>query len=243
MKIGFAGCSHSTSDYGMSWAEYMKKDLICQTVDVSVSGTSNEFLIEKIKKMLEIHKDINFFIVQLTDPMRLHFGLDGYDVKIENKMYQINLLDFEYINHHRTTNNIVSYNLLINGGQDINKILGSNYNEDFLNFIRERVMTSDFNLKIKIFHTLMTIQHLCNFYNKKVLFFSWYVDIKNLAKESGYSDIINNMNIVDGCVKDFSEKNDIDIYKVDITHFNSEGHKIIYENYIKPNLNEFIKNS
>lgn len=240
MKIGFAGCSHSTSDYGASWVEYMKKDFECQTVDVSVPGTSNEFLIEKIKKTLELHNNIDFFIVQLTDPMRLHFGLNGYDINIENNMYDIDLLNFDFINHHRQTNNIVGYNLLINGGQDINKILDSNYNEDFLNFIRERVMISDFNLKIKIFHTLLTLKYLFNFFNKKVLFFSWMVDIKNLAKESGYSEIIADMNIVDGCVNDFCEKNEMDIYKVDITHFNGEGHKIIYENYLKSNLVKFL---
>jgi hypothetical protein len=55
MTIGFAGCSHSTNDYGTSWAHHMKKDLECELVDVSISGASNEFLIEKIKKKMPYH--------------------------------------------------------------------------------------------------------------------------------------------------------------------------------------------
>ena len=50
MTIGFAGCSHSTNSYGISWAHHMKRDLGCELIDVSISGASNEFFIEKIKK-------------------------------------------------------------------------------------------------------------------------------------------------------------------------------------------------
>ena len=41
MKIGFAGCSHSTNSYGISWSTHMKNDLLCETVDVSSPGASN----------------------------------------------------------------------------------------------------------------------------------------------------------------------------------------------------------
>ena len=48
-------------------------------------------------------------------------------------------------------------------------------------------------MKIKVFHTLMAIQNLFDFYNKKILFFSWSVDIKKLAKEAGYEKILNSI--------------------------------------------------
>ena len=241
MKIGYVGCSHSTRGYGTPWVDYMINDYDCETIDVTVSGTSNEFLIEKVKKTLEEHNDIDFFIFQLTDPMRLHLGLYGYDIEEEKKLFKIDISN-SCINNHRQTNNIVGYNFLINSGRDINKILKTKYNEDFLNFIWDRVIISDFNLKIKIFHTLLTLKSLFEFYNKKVLFFSWNVDIVELAKENGYGDIIKKMNIIDGCVTNFCEENNLEKFKVDSTHYNSEAHKIIYNDFIKSNLDKFIKN-
>lgn len=242
MTIGFVGCSHSTNDYGISWAHHMKKDLECELVDVSISGASNEFLIEKIKKTLETNKNIDCFIVQLTELSRYMVGLCGNN---PNDEYEKGVYQQDYnpnnLSCHRTTNGVNYYNFLINGGYDLNDILGTNYNEDFLHFIKNHVIISDYNLKIKIFHTLLTMKSLFDYYNKKVLFFSWNTDIIKLADENGYGDIIKQFNVIKGSVNDFANKNNLK--KVDTVHYGTNEHKMIYDEFLKSHINEFIKNS
>jgi hypothetical protein len=242
MTIGFAGCSHSTNDYGTSWAHHMKKDLECELVDVSISGASNEFLIEKIKKTLETNKNIDCFIVQLTELSRYMVGLCGNN---PNDEYEKGVYQQDYnpnnLSCHRTTNGVSYYNFLINSGYDLNDILGTNYNEDFLHFIKNHVIISDYNLKIKIFHTLLTMKSLFDYYNKKVLFFSWNTDIIKLADENGYGDIIKQFNVIKGSVNDFANKNNLK--KVDTVHYGTNEHKMIYDEFLKSHINEFIKNS
>jgi len=239
MKIGFAGCSHSTNSYGLPWSTHMKNDLLCETIDVSSPGASNEMFIEKVKKILEIENNIDFFIIQLTDPSRMMIGLYGNNPQEEYEKHN----NVEYrpsnINCYRQTNGISYYNLLINGGKDLNKILDTNFSTDILDFLQEHVLISDYNMKIKIFHTLMTYKSLFDYFGKKVLFFSWNVDIKQLAKENGYGDIIKEFDIIDGCVVNFTKEKKLT--PCDSTHYDTESHKIIYNEFIKSNINDFIK--
>lgn len=241
MKIGYVGCSHSTNCYGLSWAHHMKEDLKCETVDISCSGASNEFLIEKIKKILETKKDVDFYIVQLTEISRYMIGLYGNNPMNE---YENNYFIQGYYNHnnlscHRTTNGISYYNFLINSGDDLNDLLYTNYSKDIKRFFQNHILISDYNLKIKIFHTLLTIKSLFDFYNKKVLFFSWNTDIIELAKENEYGDVIKEFDIIDGCVVNFTKEKKLS--PSDSIHYDTESHKIIYNEFIKSNINDFIK--
>jgi hypothetical protein len=242
MKIGFVGCSHSTNSYGISWAHHMKRDLGCELIDVSISGASNEFFIEKIKKTLETNNNVDCFIIQLTELSRYMVGLYGNN---PNDEYKKGVYQQDYTPNniwcHRTTNGISYYNFLINNDNDLNNLLETNYNEDFLHFIKNHVIISDYNLKIKIFHTLLTMKGLFDYYNKKVLFFSWNTDIIKLADENGYGDIIKQFNIIEGSVIDFANKNNLK--KVNSIHYGTDEHKIIYDEFLKSHINKFIKNS
>jgi hypothetical protein len=97
-------------------------------------------------------------------------------------------------------------------------------------------------MKIKVFHTLMAIQNLFNFYNKKVLFFSWSVNIKELAKEAGYENIISSMNILDGNVETFAKNRQLKTFTEKDFHYGSESQKIIYDDFLHENIVEFINN-
>ena len=83
----------------------------------------------------------------------------------------------------------------------------------------------------------MTYKSLFNYFGKKVLFFSWNVDIKQLAKENGYGDIIKEFDIIDGCVVNFTKEKKLT--PCDSTHYDTESHKIIYNEFIKSNINDF----
>jgi hypothetical protein len=241
MKIGISGCSHSGGAYGKPWHYFVSKNLNSDIIDITSSGAGNEISIEKIKHVLENTTDLDFFICQITEPTRLDFGLCGNDIEEEFKLFYNIPYDPNSLNSHRDFKGINYYTFNLNDENNnfLNKIINSKYEiQDFMN---NHILISDFNVRIKVFHTLMTIQHLCDLFNKKVLFFSWYVDIKKLAKESGYSEIIKNINIIDGNVVEFCDDNNLDEYKVDNIHYNSEGHEKIYNGYIKPALNNFLE--
>lgn len=238
MKIAFAGDSHSTNVYGKCWSSYLKDDLNCEMVDISCAGVGNEMLIEKIKYVLD-NDNVDYFIFQLTDPSRLVLGLSGNDVEEEYTKYQVVDYYHQNINCYRETNKI-SYNTfkVLENEDYINKVLNTNY-VDVQKFMDNHVLISDFNLRIKIFHTLMAIQFLIESYGKKILFFSWFVDIKEMSKQSKYEHILERINILDGCVEDFAKKNKLDKHS-DGFHYGSNAHKIIYEEFLSNYIKNFI---
>jgi hypothetical protein len=237
MKIGFCGCSHSTSSYGKSWAQFMKEKLNAVTFDLSASGVGNEMNIERLKYLAE-KRDIDFYVYQITDSSRLVLGLYGNDVKEEYEKFYDLEYNSENVNCTRNFNGINYYTFKINENDEfLNKLLKTDYSVQ--KFFENNVLISDFNMKIKIFHTLMSIKYIFDFYGKKILFFSWGVDILKLAKENGYGKIMSSMDIVDGCVEDFAQLKNLK--KVDVSHYGTESHEIIYNEYLEPKLIEFMK--
>lgn len=86
---------------------------------------------------------------------------------------------------------------------------------------------------------MMSIQYLANHYNKKMIFVSWFVDVKELAQSIGYEHIIKNMIILDGHVQGFIDENNIPSIPQN-GHYDSDAHKIIFNDYIHPQLKELI---
>jgi hypothetical protein len=202
-------------------------------------------MIEKIKRTLETkieHDKVDFYIYQIIEPSRLVLGLNGNDPEDEYRKYQTGLIyNQNNINCHRQTNGISYFTFQQSlSNDDVNKLINKNY--DFANFIRNHILISDFNVKIKVFHTLMAIQNLFNFYNKKVFFFSWAVNIKELAKEVGYEDILNSMYIMDGNVETFAKNRELKTVSDIDFHYGSESQRIIYEDFLHNNIVDFINN-
>jgi hypothetical protein len=107
-------------------------------------------------------------------------------------------------------------------------------------FMLENVISSDFNNKIKIFHTLLSINQLCDMYNVKCVFFSWCVNLQDLSKEVGYSEILKKLNVLDGHVNKFVVTNKIPFYTETDFHLGSESQELIYDNFIHPQLINYI---
>jgi hypothetical protein len=246
LNIGVAGCSHSGGGYGHAWTYYMSHKLGCKLTDVTAPGVGNEMMIEKIKKTLETeieHDKVDFYIYQIIEPSRLVLGLNGNDPEEEYKKYQSGLkYNQNNINCYRQTNGISYFTFQQSfNNDDVNRIINRNY--DVSDFMRKHILISDFNMKIKVFHTLMAIQNLCNFFKKKVLFFSWSVDIKKLAKEVGYENILNSMHIIDGNVESFAKYRELEMVSKFDSHYGSESQRVIYEDYLHENITDFIKNN
>ena len=86
------------------------------------------------------------------------------------------------------------------------------------------------------------IENMFNFYKKKVLFFSWSVDIKELAKKVGYGDIIDSMHVMDSNVEKFAKSRELKTVSELDSHYGSESQRIIYEDFLHNNIIDFINN-
>lgn len=248
MRIGVLGCSHSTGDYGLSWVNSLKEKYNCDIVDATASGVGNEIYIEKIKHIFE-KENVDFLIVQLTEPSRLVMGIYGNDEESEFRKH-FNLKDKNYqpnfynLSSFRSFKGASYYTFTVrDSGTEINRVL-KNVNPILINdFFVNNILLSEYNLNLKIFHTMLTIQSLSEFHNKKILFFSWFVDIHKLAEKSGYSEIIKKFNIIESCVEDFAESINLERSAHDNYHYGSDSQKIIFENFLEKNIDNFIKNN
>ena len=79
MKIGVQGCSHSSDTYGHPWHYYLGQQYGADIKFGASSGSGNEINIEKVKMLINRYPDMKTFILQLTDPSRLDFGIDNID--------------------------------------------------------------------------------------------------------------------------------------------------------------------
>lgn len=236
MKIGISGCSNSSNTYGKPWHYYVGKHFNAEIIESFSPGAGNEMNFEKIKYILESNKDLDYFILQVTEPSRFVIGLS--EVKAEHYKNE-NYKNGKY----NTKNDIIfknSYYYTINccdNNKNLHSLLKNDISID--NFI-PYTYTSDYNMKYKVFHTLLGIQKLCDIYQKKIIFFSWFVDLHDLARESGYSDIIETMDIIPGCVEDIVNKYNIKRIPND-GHFDSISSELIYNYFLKTELEKRIK--
>lgn len=228
MKIGVAGCSNSSNSWGKPWHYFVGKHFNAEIIPSFSQGAGNEINIEKVKYILE-NNQLDYFIYQITEPSRLVVGLDNveFNTSSSNSLFD----GFAFKNIPTYTFNIVENN------ENIKILTGKDYNVD--EFFLGHVMTSEFNLNYKVFHTLMIIQYLCDFYNVKLIMFSWFDDIFELSKKSGYEFVVNKMNIISDFVFKYTNENNIEPIPND-GHFDTEGHRKIFEGYLLPYLNKII---
>ena len=223
-EIGVIGCSHSSYDYGNPWHYYIPKKYGNMFIDyVCTSGSGNEYNIEKIKHKLDANPKIKTYIIQLTEPSRLDIGMDNMDYVYDDLVYR-SLPEIPHITLRMNTFD-----------DDLSNYISKKY--EINEFFKNHVLGSNYNLNYKIFHTIMSITQLCKFYDVEPIFFSWFVDLKKIAKEIRYTNIIEKINILDGCVLDFIEENKIKPLKN--LHYDSESHEKIFEEYIYPQLKKY----
>lgn len=229
MKIGVTGCSHSSKNYGgKPWWYWMGEEYKVEVVPTSSRGGANEINIEKLKYIFDNYTDISHVVIQLTHPARITMGVSV-------------LKEEEEIGPHSPT--------MINGAQVINfttvrndNYIKSMFYEDYtpsLDFIYNQSVASRYNLEFKLIHTMMSMAYLCEKNGAKPIFFSWYVDLEKLTKKIKYLDLLKNMCIINGTVDDFTKKNKVPSLPQD-SHFGNESQKIIFEQFINPQLKTFL---
>jgi hypothetical protein len=227
MKIGVGGCSHSSTLYGNPWWYYLGEDMGAEIIPISSGASGNEKNIEKIKYIFETYPDLDLFVYQITEPARFVVGIETDPIDIKN-----------YLNDYGGDKQDPYYTFF---GEGNDHRLEKRYNikTQFDEFFMNKMMTSDYNMKFKVFHTLMSIQYIADLYNKKIIFFSWFLDLQKLAIDAKHTKSIEKMSILNNYVENFIKINNLTRIK-DKTHLGSESHKIIYNEFIKPQLKNII---
>jgi hypothetical protein len=232
MKIGVTGCSHSAKFWGNPWHYYMGLRLNAQIIESSSPGAGNEMNFEKVKYILDTNPDLDLFVFQITEPGRLVLGLDNVENVTTNKPPNLDTNNGTEFNG--------SYYYTINPYENNSNLMKfTKKNIDVDEFFINHTFTSDYNLMFKVFHTILGIQQLCDLYNKKIIFFSWMVDLYELAKSAGYSKIIENLNILHGFVDEFAINNNINRIPND-GHYDSISSEKIYDGYIHKGILKFL---
>lgn len=229
MKIGVGGCSHSSMTYGNPWWHFLKEDFGAEIVSSSSGASGNEKNIEKIRYIFENHPDLDLFIYQITEPARfvvgIHSGLDNIK---------------EYLHDDGGDSSVPYYTFNGFGNEDrILKRYG--HNIEFDEFFNDKILFSNYNLNHKVFHTMMSIQYLADLYEKKIIFFSWFIDFQELAKKIGHTKTISKMTILDGCAEDYINQNNIPRLNQNDNHLGSESHKQLFHGYLKPQLEKLYE--
>lgn len=231
MVIGTAGCSNSSRGWGNPWHFYMGLKYHANVISSSSSGAGNEMNIEKIRYIIEKNK-VDLFVCQLTQPSRLVIGLEN-DGIIDGDFNNDGL----HSNHTFKKTHYYTINAHDNN-RNLNRIYGELFDID--KFILNKSITSKYNNDIKIFHTMMSIQYLCDLYGVRLIFFSWFVDIDKLSIKNGFEKITSKMNLIPGNVEDYARSNDIIPIPND-GHFDSESHQKIFEGFLNPYILPHVK--
>lgn len=230
MKIGVTGCSHSSTNYGgQPWWYHMGETLNAEIISSSSRGGSNEFNVEKVKYIIDNNPNLDLFVFQLTHPARTMIGASMIKSDEMGLHSPTNVNGIKYFNFTTMRNN-AAFETEFSKWYDTDKVL---------DFIYQQSIISKYNLEIKILHTILLVHHICESYGKKVIFFSWYEDIHELAEKSGYLELIKKIRILYGTVDEFVKKHNIPSIPKD-SHFGNESQKVIFDKFIYPQLKNLI---
>jgi hypothetical protein len=240
MKIGVTGCSNSSYGWGNPWHYYMGEALNAKIIPSSSPGAGNEMNIEKVRYILENDKP-DYFVCQLTQSVRMVLGIwDWVPGPGESDYYYPNKDNYQHLNHGQVFLNqgYYTFNAHTNN-ENLERMFDKKFKVD--DFLLNHAVPSNYNLYFKIFQTMMTIQHLCNIHNCKLLFFTWFDDLEQLALKSNYTETLKTFNYIPWNVAEYAKSNEIYNIPGD-GHFKSEEQKRIYDGFIHPHVVEMIKN-
>lgn len=230
MKIGAIGCSNSSYGWGNPWHYYMGQALNAEIIHASSPGAGNEMNIEKMRHILEEYKP-EYMVCQLTQVLRLVMGVWNW-IKAdgEEDYYNPPSHNYQHLNHSHLflDQGYYTFNADFNNG-NLKQMFGQALKPD--DFIINYSVPSNYNLHYKVFQTMMIMQHLCDMNNCKLLFFSWFDELDDLAKKSKYESVLKTFNYIPGNVNDYTRANQILPIPGD-GHFRSEEHKRIYDEFL-----------
>jgi len=245
-KALIAGCSHTTN-LGLkatvpAWYDYFAIDKEYSIHNIAQRASSLEYMIHKITEQL-YNKNYDLILFQLTTVNRFPIPTDGDGPFMYNDFttYQtpeeagvLHLTEWLYMQSLDPT--------------DVNakKTFKHQVPQRLVKFIYEKFVYSRFNLS-KIVNSLYLLQQLCDKKGIKLILIPH--DHWNWGTKSGYSvwkipnssKIDKKYYIEEPFLTWLKENYNLQDYFLDKGfHLNAEGHKIFYNEYLKPNINKLL---
>jgi hypothetical protein len=215
MLLATTGCSNSSNILGDSWPDFLSKKFGGNLLNAHSCGAGNEMNVEKVRFLCEQYPDL--LVIQLTEPSRLVWGAkDIYYTDKLTESLQFKDISYYTVNSHNNVDNIAA-------------IYGHQMQDD--KFIRENILTTNYNLEIKTIHTMMAMLHIANTYKVRCMFFSWFVDIHSLLKKRNHEIFFKNVPIHPNVTQRYMEKH---FKAAPCSHFYPAAHEQYVDDILYP---------
>lgn len=229
-RLATIGCSHSSYYAGLPWPVPLSQIIDAELHMAYSAGAGNEINTLKIHELLDRYNP-NLLVVQLTDPNRFTVGLDylssheSFPYEDLTGPFNHKLVNFYTFNH---TENI----------QNLQRMVGKKFHNDLDQFIKDNVITSEYNLDHKIVSTMLAMDNLAKIYKIPLVFFAWTLDITKHLQKHGYQKLVDNFNIVPSFVEEFASHNDLKPISNGMTagHHDTKNHIKIATEFVLPYL-------
>jgi hypothetical protein len=231
-KIATIGDSYSSKTWGLSWPDLIAEKMNCNFIRACSSGAGNGFYIEKCH---DIVKDptVDLVIVQLTDPSRVVLGVKKWEV---NPVYNCSAwipapLDYNDFTHGYCYKDIGCYTMNVTNNRQWLEPLLNTPLEQFDKFWMQQVAGAKF-WEYQALHHMLAIKALCDSHNKKLIFWTWFVDWDSIFLP-GYEWLREQLILIPGTGKTEGEKR-----KLPVTdgHYATNEFRILVDEWLWPNL-------
>lgn len=220
------GDSNSSTLHGKSWPDFLTSNLECSLLRASSCGAGNAFYIEKLHSGLkEFSPDL--VVIQLTEPSRIVTGFEFSEEFEENGYDATNVFDdvkcYTWNSHNNESN--------------IKRITSEKVNIDRI-WTRYIALSNWTNYKIM--QDILTMQMLCDKFNTRVIFWSWFVPFGKLFIEQ-YKWLQSDINYIDSCATDYLVRNKLSTISKDDYHYGPLEHSILVDKWLIPKLKVITK--
>ena len=218
-KIVTIGDSHSSDEiWGDTWAQILPRRLKMEGIASSSRGSGNAVYIEKLHYILRNNLDVELAVIQLTDPAR---AVTGWSMPTVSYKWQDHGL-----NDNRVIDDIGTYTWKSNNNDIwLSEYIGEQVIAD--NAVLPHMITSVYN-DYKVFHDIITMHQICENFDVKCIFFSWFLDIFQSSVRGHYDWIKNRVNIIP-----FVHQQQLGMKAKEDKHFGPEAHEILCDWLVK----------
>ena len=236
-KLAALGDSFSTADYGQSWPDHVSRRLGAELVRACSSGAGNAFYVEKLH---DIVKDpaVDLVIVQLTEPSRVVIGMRAWEEVQQNlRPHPIPApRHYQDPTHNNIYKDMGCYTLNVHENKYwLGKMVDYDL-EQFDRFWLDQSAGARF-WQYQTLHNMLAMKALCDAHNKKLIFFSWFVDWDTLFLP-GYGWFRNSLHLANGVGRDEGEKRKLP-YTHD-GHYGTEASETLVREWLWPELERLL---
>jgi hypothetical protein len=235
-KIGAIGDSYSSTTWGLSWPDLVAEKMNCEFIRASSSGAGNAFYIEKCH---DIVKDptVDLVIVQLTEPSRVVLGFKTWEI---NPTYNWPKwapppADYSDPAHSNCYKDIGCYTMNVTDNQRWLKPLLNMPVEQFDNIWMQQIAGAKF-WEYQALHHMLSIKALCDAHNKKLIFWTWFVEWHDIFLP-GYEWLQEALILIPSTGRIEAEKRQLPITG---GHYATTEYRTLVDEWLWPNLDPLL---